>query len=201
MEESNFDKYINKLSPETLSLVCAESDEEFDKAFDICLIRAISDLEKNCKEYKSLSENGLSSVLASTLTTGELSVTREEHSNGHVDLTVKLVNSREKRTKLGEAKIWRGKEYHVNGIGQLLTRYITGRECRGFVISYVKQKNIKKLFEDLREYIDKNKPFDLVGFCKDHNIKWSFISEHEHSSGEQIEICSLGCNLFCEDEN
>lgn len=198
MSESNLYNYIElmkKLSRETLDLITANSDAEFDVAFDNWLTQAIAKMEANKLNYNSLDENGLSAVLASTLSTGEISVTQEQNSNGHVDLTVKLNNSSTSRIKLGEAKIWRGKEYHVKGLDQLLNRYTTGRECRGFVISYVKLKDIKGLFEDLRKYIDKSKPFNLEGLCLDHNIKWSFLSKHKHTSGELIAICHIGCNL------
>jgi hypothetical protein len=198
MSESNLYNYIEltkKLSRETLDLITANSDEEFDTAFDNWLIQAISKMEANKLNYTSLDENGLSAVLATSLTTGEISVTQEQNSNGHVDLTVKLNNSSTPRTKLGEAKIWRGKEYHVKGLDQLLNRYTTGRECRGFVVSYVKQKNIKELFSDLRKHIDESKPFNLEGLCLDHNIKWSFLSNHKHNSGELIAICHIGCNF------
>lgn len=199
MSESNLYNYIEltkKLSRETLDLVTANTEEEFDAAFDNWLMQAISKLEAGKKEFKDLSEDGLSTILACSLSTPEISVTREQNSNGHVDLTVKLNNSATPRTKLGEAKIWHGKEYHVKGLDQLLNRYTTGRECRGFVVSYVQQKDIKGLFEDLRKHIDDKKPFNLEGLCLDHNIKWSFLSNHKHNSGELITICHIGCNLF-----
>lgn len=198
MSESNLYNYIElqkKLSRETLDLVTANTEEEFDSAFDNWLTQAVSKLEANKLNYKNLDEEGLSAVLAATLTTGEISVTQEQNSNGHVDLTVKLNNSSPQRKKLGEAKIWRGKEYHVSGLDQLLNRYTTGRECRGFVISYVKIKDIKDLFEKLRKHIDEKKTFKLEGLCEDHNIKWSFLSKHKHDSGELVAICHLGCNM------
>jgi hypothetical protein len=198
MNESNLYNYIEltkRLSRETLDLITANTDEEFDAAFDNWLTQAISKMEANKLNYTSLDENGYSAVLAAALTTGEISVSQEQNSNGHVDLTVKLNNSSTPRIKLGEAKIWRGKEYHARGLDQLLNRYTTGRECRGFVISYVKIKDIKGLFEDLRKHIDESKPFNLEGICLDHNIKWSFLSKHNHSSGELIAICHIGCNL------
>jgi hypothetical protein len=198
MSESNLYNYIEltkKLSRDTLDLITAITDEEFDAAFDNWLTQAISKMEANRLNYTSLDENGLSAVLAATLSTGEISVTQEQNSNGHVDLTVKLNNSSTPRIKLGEAKIWRGKKYHAKGLDQLLNRYTTGRECRGFVISYVRLKDIKGLFEDLRKHIDESKPFNLEGLCLDHNIKWSFLSKHKHSSGELISICHIGCNL------
>lgn len=189
---------IKRLSPFTLDLLTAETDEQFDKAFDNWLVTGISQLERSKKDYQSANENAISSFLAAALSTGEISVTREENSNGHVDLTVKIINCPPYRVKLGEAKIWRSNKYHVGGIDQLLNRYTTGRECRGFVISYVRERDIKILFENLRKYLDKNKPFDLDGLCKDHNIRWSFLSSHNHNSGELIEICHVGCNLFVE---
>lgn len=198
MSESNLYNYIEltkKLSRETLDLITATTDEEFDTAFDNWLTQAIAKMEAGKKEFKILSEDGLSNILACTLSTPEISVTREQNSNGHVDLTVKLLNSSPQRIKLGEAKIWRGNEYHAKGLDQLLNRYTTGRECRGFVISYVKSKDIKALFEDLRKHIDGSKPFNLEGLCLDHNIKWSFLSNHKHNSGELIAICHIGCNL------
>jgi hypothetical protein len=198
MSESNLYNYIElmkKLSRETIDLITANTDEEFDTAFDNWLTQAIAKMEENKLNYMLLDENGLSAVLAATLSTGEISVTQEKNSNGHVDLTVKLNNSSTPRIKLGEAKIWRGKKYHAKGLDQLLNRYTTGRECRGFVISYVRLKDIKGLFEDLRKHIDKSKPFKLEGLCLDHNIKWSFLSKHKHRSGELIAICHIGCNL------
>lgn len=189
-------QYFGRLSKYTKDLLTAENDEEFDCAFDNWLNYGLSQMEANSNGYKDLDEDTLSSILAGTLTTGELIVTRETHSKGHVDLTVKLVNSTANRVKLGEAKIWRGATYHTSGLGQLLNRYTTGRECRGFVISYVKTKDIKGLFEKLREHINSEKPYDLDGICKDHNIRWAFLSTHKHSSGELVEVCHVGCNLF-----
>lgn len=195
MSSSTLYDYAKLLGKETIDMVTSTTDEEFDSAFDNWLIQAVAKLEKDKNEFKDLSEDALSSILAAALSTPEISVTREQNSNGHVDLTAKLNNASPQRIKLGEAKIWRGKEYHVKGLDQLLNRYTTGRECRGFVVSYVRLKDIKALFEDLRKYIDKSKPFNLEGLCLDNNIKWSFLSKHKHSSGELVGICHLGCNL------
>ena len=189
-------RYFENLSVQTKDLIVAETDAEFDRAFDNWLVVAISRLESSSKEFKDLGEDALSSILTGFLNTGEVTATRETHSNGHVDITVKLVNSAANRTKLGEAKIWDGPSYHTKGLGQLLNRYTTGRECRGFVISYVKLQDIKALFEKLREYIDNEKSCDLQGICKDHNIRWSFLSSHKHSSGELVEVCHVGCNMY-----
>jgi hypothetical protein len=195
-KENSVARYFESLSTQTKDLIVAETDAEFDTAFDNWLEVAISRLESSSKEFKGLGEDAISSILCGYLSTGEVSVTRETHSNGHVDITIKLVNSASNRTKLGEAKIWGGPSYHTKGLGQLINRYSTGRECRGFVISYVKIQDIKFLFEKLREYIDNEKPCDLQGVCRDHNIKWSFLSSHKHSSGETVDVCHIGCNMY-----
>lgn len=196
MRDNSVAKYFDNLSCYTKDFLIAETEDEFNKAFENWLVFCISQMEANSKKLKSFDEDTLSSILTMALNTGELSVTREKYSNGHVDLTVKLVNSTTNWTKLGEAKIWRYPSYQAKGIDQLLNRYTTGRECRGFVISYVKLQDIKTLFEKLREYIDNEKSCDLQGICKDHNIRWSFLSSHKHSSGELVEICHVGCNMY-----
>lgn len=170
--------YFDRLSPATLDLVTAATEADFDQAFDNWLTRAIHHLETNKQNYRVLGEEGLSAVLAAALSTPEISVTQEQNSNGHVDLTVTLVIP-PFRIKLGEAKIWDGSKYHVKGLNQLISRYTTGRECRGFVISYVRLKDITGLFADLRQYINDEKSCDLHGLCADHNIRWSFLSTHK----------------------
>ncbi len=201
MQEDSLKTYINylqRLSPITLDFITASTSKEFDEAFDKLLEKALQELETSKKDIHQLNEDGLSSFMASALSIGEVIATREKSSNGHVDLTVSLNNSQFNWVKLGEAKIWDGNKYHVGGLEQLLTRYTTGRECRGFVISYVKKKDVKGLFEKLRAYIDEKKPINLEGLCKDHNIRWSFLSDHKHSSGELVEVHHVGCNLYVE---
>jgi hypothetical protein len=187
---------LGKLSKTTTDFLKAESIADIDRAFDNWMVEAISELERNRKNYKTLKEDGLTAVLAGLLRTPEISVRQEENSNGHVDITIRLNNIYPNWITLGEAKVWHGNKYHIQGLNQLLNRYSTGRECRGFVISYVRKEDIKNLFRKLRGYIDDNKPYDLDGLCRDHNIKWSFLSRHKHSSGEMVEVCHVGCNLF-----
>ncbi len=67
MSESNLYNYIEltkKLSRETLDLITSNTDEEFNAAFDNWLSQAIAKLEAGKKEFKDLSEDGLSNILA-----------------------------------------------------------------------------------------------------------------------------------------
>src|SRR5262245_55649970 len=121
---------MQRKAPEYLDLLTARTDEEFEQAFDGILEKAIAHLEYNKKNFSTLNEVGLSAVLAAGLATPGLSISQEEYCNGHVDLIIEADHCVPARRKLAEAKIYDGPEYHIQGLGQLLGRYSTGREGR-----------------------------------------------------------------------
>ncbi|MBH0239051.1 hypothetical protein [Methylobrevis albus] len=183
-------------APSYFELLSAKNEIEFDKAFDAILEDAVIKIEQNGKNYANLNENGLTGVLAAALSIPGLTVTQETNSNGHVDLVIEADHCSPKRRKLGEAKIYNGPAYHVSGLDQLLNRYTTGREGRGLVITYVKKKNISVLMDEIRNYMDTNLPCNQKGASTNHTLKWSFLSIHTHSCGEDLQISHIGCNLF-----
>lgn len=185
-------------APEYVDLMAAQSDAEFEKAFDALLEKALHHLETNSKNFAALNENGLTAVLAAALTVPGLSVCQEANSNGHVDITISTGLFFPMRKKLGEAKIYGGPEYHLKGLGQLLGRYTTGRESRGLVIAYVRQQNIKGLMASIRTRMDADLPEQQQGKTMDHPCRWHFLSRHLHSSGEVLEVGHAGCNLYVE---
>lgn len=189
---------ITRKAPEYYDLMTAEDDAAFEKAFDAILGRAVAQLEEDAKDFSSLDENGLSAVLVKALSMPGLSVTRETNSNGHVDITVLADHCNPIRKKLGEAKIYDGPAYHLEGLQQLLGRYTTGREGRGMLVIYFRKKDIAGLIKKLRQSMDSGLPFSQVGPTGDHLIKWSFLSKHKHSCGEDLEVGHIGCNLFFE---
>lgn len=191
---------LRRKSPEYLDLVTAETDQQFEKAFDALLERVLHGLEANKKNFEPLDEVGLSGVLVLGLNMPGLTATQEAHSNGHVDITIVADHCVPARKKLAEAKIWNGSAYHLKGLKQLLDRYSTGRETRGLVISYCRSKDIKGLFEKLRKTMDDERPCSQSCGTMDHILKWSFLSVHLHSSGEQVEVSHIGCNLCPESE-
>ena len=188
-------------APEYLDIDTAETDADFEKAFDALLRKAVEGLETNKIAFQYLSEDALSSVFALSLSMPGLLATREAHSNGHVDLTIVAYHCIPVRKKLGEAKIWDGPEYHIKGLKQLLDRYTTGREGRGLVIAYVKQKNITGLINKLREAMDKEHPCGQIGNAADHTLKWSLLTRHAHSCGDTLEVGHIGCNLYTDTAN
>jgi len=153
-------------------------------------------LEKNKKLLAKLAEEGLSAVLAGSLTMPGLIVTQETNSNGHVDLTIEADHCSPARVKLGEAKIYAGPSYHMKGVKQLLGRYTTGREAAGLLLNYVRKPDIKDITARLRTAMETQLPASQTGPCLDHILKWSFITRHKHTSGEELPICHVGCNLY-----
>jgi len=189
---------IRRRAPAYLDLLTAETDDQFEAAFEVVLEAAVRHLEKNKANFQSLNEVGLSGALAGALAIPGLTVTQEAHSNGHVDLTIEADHCFPARIKLGEAKIYDGCVYHISGLDQLLRRYTTGREGRGLIISYVRQRDINGLTTKLRLHMDEALPLSQKGPCQDHAIQWSFVTVHLHSSGEELQVGHIGCNLYVE---
>lgn len=187
---------VRQKAPAYVGLIAAKSDGAFDEALDTMLEGAVSHLEANSRNFRSLDEAGLSGVLAAWLTIPGLTVTQEAHSNGHVDLTIVADLCMPARKRLAEAKIYNGPAYHIAGLKQLLYRYMTGREGRGIVFAYVRKRNIAGLVREIRERMDNDHPCGQQGETMDHALKWSFLSTHTHSCGENLQISHIGCNLF-----
>lgn len=192
---------MKRKAPDYLDLLTAETDAEFEKAFDALLEKAVAHLEQNKVAFKTLGEVGLSGVLAARLSIPGLTVSQEMHSNGHVDITIEAGHCVPMRRKLGEAKIYDGPEKLVKGLEQLLGRYTTGREGRGLLIVYVRKENIAGLVENVRKKMDDEQPLNQKGKTVDHILKWSFISTHSHSSGEELNVGHIGCNLYIDERN
>jgi len=179
-----------------VDLMTARNEAEYEAAFDVILKESLAHLEKNKTHYSSLDEEGLTSVLAGCLTMPGLIVSQEKHSNGHVDITIEMPYNTVSQTKLGEAKIYNGPQYHIDGLKQLLGRYTTGREGRGLLIVYVQIKDISGLFNKLRQKMDNELPFNQQGDAKNCILKWSFITSHAHDCGDNLEVSHVGCNMY-----
>jgi hypothetical protein len=186
---------LEKKAPEYLQLLGSKSDVEFEKAFDVIFEKALRGLEKNSKNFSSLDEEGLTAALALALSVPGLRVTQEANSNGHVDITIEADHLFPSVTKLGEAKIYDGPEYHIKGLGQLLGRYTTGRESTGIVLAYVRKANIEGLVKKIRERMDQDLPELQQGATEDHPSYWSFLSKHQHSCGRVLSVRHAGCNM------
>ena len=182
--------------PDYLNLITATTEDEFDAALIPLLAKAVDHLESNSKNFSSLGETGLTAAFVGSLSGFGLRVTQETNSNGHVDVTITGYLCSPEQKRLGEAKLHDGYAYHVGGLEQLLG-YMTGR-ASGYLLNYVRKKRIKALVEKLRKEMDEKLPCQQSGACADHQLKWSFSSVHDHSSGEQVRVSHIGFNVFAD---
>lgn len=190
--------HLQKRAPEIIDLATAETEEEFAAFLDRLLERTACEMEANSNAFCKLNEVELSAIVAISLNgMPGIRVIQEGHSNGHVDLTITVNLTSPIQRRLAEAKIEDGPSYHVKGLDQLLGRYSTGRERYAWLLEYVKRADIKNRLEAIRAHLDKVKPHNQNGDCRDHdqNLKWFFHSDHLHSSGEQITVTHVGFNL------
>ena len=189
---------LKLVAPEVLDLATANTEAQFVECFDRLLERGIAHLEANSKNFKDLDEVGLSAVLAGFFNgMPGIQVVQEANSNGHVDITITVSIAHPVQRRLAEAKIERGPAYHESGLQQLMNRYATGRGSSAWLLAfYVKVADIKSRMEAIRKHLDSSRPCNQDGQCVDHKIKWAFVSTHKHSSGEQVGVAHVGCNLF-----
>lgn len=169
-----------------------EFDEFLDKHFEECVQR----MEAEAHHLKSDCEEKLSAFLAAALSMPGLTVVREGYSNGRVDLTIKSESVKFSEKRLAEAKIYSGPFYHNKAIEQLITRYSTGRQSRGYVIEYVKKPGITDIVAKLRKKADAELPVVQQGLTTDHKMKWAYESDHLHSSGEIVKVLHINVNLY-----
>ncbi|WP_321875944.1 hypothetical protein [Burkholderia cenocepacia] len=181
-------------SPEHLDLFAALSDDDFQIAFDSLLGKALAGMEESKNNFQLLGEPALSAVLRLAMLVPGLSVSLEQHSNGHADLTFESYRLGIARRIVGEAKIHDGPRYHIAGIKQLLG-YMTGREIRGLMVVYMRKPNGAILMKNVRETMDAELPEMQLGPTKMHPLKWAFDSLHSHSSGDSTRISHVTCNL------
>lgn len=188
--------YADSLPIKHKRLLDSHSDQQFNDAFANIVLEAVDKLERNRTLYSVLCEDALSSIFVDAINaTDALVVTREEFTNGHVDLTFCANRCVPARRVLGEAKIYRSFRWHKKGVDQLVGRYATGREGRGLLLVYVKEGQVKLRMERFRKRMDSSLPCAQTKPCSNHTANWSFVSEHRHSSGENLEVWHLGCNL------
>jgi hypothetical protein len=68
------------------------------------------------------------------------------------------------------------------------------------LLNYVRKKNVATLIKELRKEMDKKRPLKQTGACANHDLKWSFSSLHNHSSGEEVKVSHITVNVFSDQQ-
>jgi hypothetical protein len=122
-------------NPNLLDLLRVQTEVEFVYATEGAIERSVRTIESGAKQYSSLNERGLSQLLADFLNLAGYHATAERNNNGHVDVVIEHAFGGRWRY-LGECKVHRGYQYHIDGCGQLLG-YCIGRELRAFCMDFL----------------------------------------------------------------
>lgn len=176
------------------ALIAADSEEDFVAATEGGLERAMQKIEGGSKEYSKLDEPGLSHIVVDLLSAMGWRATAETNSNGHVDVVVESAFGGGWKY-LGECKIYKGYQYHIDGCEQLLG-YCTGREKRGFCMDFIKSKGAFSKMSAIRDRMNEERPLNQQSFGVDHDILGAFLTNHAHASGSVVEILHLGCSVM-----
>lgn len=174
-------------------LLLAKTEADFIEATEGGIERAMKTIENGAKEYSVMGEPGLSHLLADLLNKMGWRATAETNNNGHVDVVVECSFGKQWRY-LGECKLHKTYQYHVDGCEQLLG-YCTGHERRAFCMDFIKSPGAFTRMKKLREKMDEERPLGQRGASTDHAIRGGFLTSHDHQSGAVVEILHLGCSV------
>jgi hypothetical protein len=189
---------LHLLAPEYDQMILPLSIDAFERAFETYLFSKVEELERSARRFENLDEEALSSIFAGFINMPGISAVCEAYSNGHVDIVIEVGFTNPKKRKLAEAKVYDGPTYHIDGVRQLISRYITGRETRGLMLVYVKKPNIQALIKKIQQEMDKRKPYKQQGLTTKLDRDWCFSSTHIHHSGKQVQVTHICCNLYVE---
>ena len=181
-------------NPNMLELLQAKTEEAFIDATESAIERAIRTIESSAKQYSILDERGLSTLLADFLNLSGYQATAERNVNGHVDVVVEHTFSGRWKY-LGECKMHKGFQYHVDGCAQLLG-YCTGREQRAFCLDFFEVAGMFEKLAKLRQGMDSKAPLMQLAPSSTHRIGGAFLTNHTHPSGGSVEVLHLGCSVL-----
>lgn len=163
-------------------------------AVEAALECVINQFETGVQFYHDRDEHALAHQLVMCLQSGGIPTQNESFCNGHVDVTI-THPIRAAWRELGECKIYRGPVHHIDGCDQLLRRYATGRLLQTFCLDFVQESRIAQKMKGIRDHMDRKLPLNQRSRSCDHRIRWAFTTVHAHSSGEEVAILHLGCNV------
>jgi hypothetical protein len=189
-----FHQYLESKSPATPRVFFSENERDFIEAVDLALEIAIRRLEENAASHNGLGELTLSTMLSDLIQQALIPCEKEPYRNGHVDIAIS--HPFKQFQCLGECKIFNGYKTQWNGCDQLLHRYSSGRDSRGFVLGFFRQPEMYALLATLKARFDKEFPHEMKGSSTPHShIKGAFVTLHTHFTKTDIEVLHLGCNL------
>jgi len=149
------------------------------RALERLLDRAYRKLVDGRKDFANLSEDGLSNIICTILSTIGIDAKHDVKRGGHVDITVE--DHATNFLWIAEAKIHRGASWTDAGFLQLTTRYgrsMRGRDHAEILIYHLEgSKPSAAILSDWKEHIEQN--YEHVSVVGDHIVPdLYFRTEH-----------------------
>ncbi|MEZ9229968.1 hypothetical protein AB4259_02650 [Vibrio amylolyticus] len=185
------------------------SYDEFLEVLYAKLNEIMIKMEKGRDKYFSHDEDSITQAIAARLDEAGYRATEQTKQNGAVDLTVILDDHK----WIAEAKIAYSNSKILEGLIQLLTRYVTRTDESAGLLVYIKKRNSKSVIDSwesflqgskaLNSYVAKKNPEvidDLNIIFKDVTVNrtdlYSFNSKHNLVSGLPINVQHFCADLY-----
>ena len=108
------------------------------------------------------------------------------NKKGKTDILLKHENE---NIFIAECKIWKGKQYYLDAITQLIG-YLTWRDSKTAIILFVKNKNISSVLNNIEEYTPDHPNF--VEYVNNENESWfNYIFHMDGDTGIKIKTAVL----------
>ncbi len=186
-----------------------DSYDDFIEVLYAKLNDIIIKMEYGRDKYFSHDEDAITGAIAGRLDEAGYNATEQTKQNGAVDLTVISGNHK----WIAEAKIAYSNSKILEGLIQLLTRYVTRTDKSAGLLVYVKKRNSKNIVDNwesflkgsksLSSYVAKKNPEvidDLKTILKDVKVDradvYSFNSQHTLVSGLPINVQHFCADLY-----
>lgn len=150
-------------------------------------------IEQSAQYRQNDSEDRITIDIVGLLRQSGYDATHDTDSRGHVDIRVNNDNF----VWLGEAKIHKSYNWLLEGLKQLHTRYLTGREDgSGLLIYFIKTANAKSVMAEWRKRLEAGNECNLKE-TNDDVEKLTFWSIHQHEgSGLDVRTKHIGISLY-----
>ncbi len=182
-----------KIKPKTeINKNTSKQDPTLDDSSYQKIIEIINDVGKSFEKYPhnyvEKSEEHLRDYILSGMQTRiEGSTTGETfNKKGKTDILLKHENE---NIFIAECKIWKGKQYYLDAITQLIG-YLTWRDSKTAIILFVKNKNISSVLNNIEEYTPNHPNF--VEYVNNENESWfNYIFHMDGDTGIKIKTTVL----------
>lgn len=197
---SNIDSFTSRHGEEGLIRYLEIIDPLDGGIFISRLYQEIADIVQNIEQTahrrEEDDEDRITSDIILLLRQTGYDATHDTENRGHPDIRIR----NKQFIWLGEAKIHRDYDWLLDGLKQLHTRYLTGREEGSGILIYIKGANAKKVMDEWRKRLDTGNECNLKE-TSNGSEKLTFWSLHQHvGSGLDIRTKHIGVSLYYKPE-